>query len=118
MALSYAQARASAFTPESAVLVHGDAHNGNTFQSLAGTAKSLSSFKFIDPDGLIAEGAYDLGVLMREWIDELLADPVRRGRERCAYLSHLTSMEMQAIWQWGFIQSVSTGLFLLQTGME
>jgi streptomycin 6-kinase len=117
-ALSYAQARARAFTPENAVLVHGDAHNGNTLQSLSQTAKSPSSFKFIDPDGIIAEGAYDLGVLMREWMDELMADPVSRGRERCAYLSQLTGMEPQAIWQWGFIQSVSTGLFLLQMGME
>jgi streptomycin 6-kinase len=117
-ALSYAQARASAFNPANSVLVHGDAHNGNTLQNLSPTTQSPSSFKFIDPDGIIAEGAYDLGVLMREWLDELLPDPVNRGRERCAYLSQLTGMEMQAIWQWGFIQSVSTGLFLLQIGMK
>lgn len=115
---AYAQARARAFNPEVAVLVHGDAHNGNTLQNLSQNAQFPSLFKFIDPDGIIAEGAYDLGVLMREWIDELVADPVRLGCERCAYLSSLTGMETQAIWQWGFIQSLSTGLFLIQVGLE
>jgi streptomycin 6-kinase len=114
-ALSFAQARARAFDPELAVLVHGDAHNGNTLQDLSQTPPS---FKLIDPDGLVAEPAYDLGVLMREWIDELVADPVRRGRERCAYLSHLTGTDTQAIWEWGFMQCMSTGLFLIQVGQE
>jgi streptomycin 6-kinase len=114
-ALSFAQARAKAFDPESSVLVHGDAHNGNTLQNLSQTQ---SSFKLIDPDGLVAEAAYDLGVLMREWIVELMADPVRLGRERCAYLSHLTGADTQAIWQWGFIQCMSTGLLLMRVGQE
>ncbi len=117
-ALSFAQARARAFDPETAVLVHGDAHNGNTLQTLSQNSQTQSSFKLIDPDGLVAEAAYDLGILMREWIDELIADPVRLGRERCAYLSHLTGMDTQAIWQWGFIQCTSTGLLLMQVGQE
>ncbi len=115
MALSFTQARAKAFDPATAVLVHGDAHSGNTLQSLS---QAQPSFKLIDPDGIIAEPAYDLGVLMREWLDELIVDPVRRGRERCAYLSNLTSLDMQAIWQWGFIQCMSTGLLLIQVGQE
>ncbi len=115
MALSFAQVRARAFDPETAVLVHGDAHNGNTLQDLSQTP---SSFKLIDPDGLIAEPAYDLAIPMREWIDELIDDPVRLGRERCAYLSHLTGTDMQAIWEWGFIQCMSTGLLLIQVGQE
>jgi len=65
-ALSFAQARTSAFDPESAVLVHGDAHNGNTLQTFFQNSQTRSSFKLIDPDGIIAETAYDLGVLMRE----------------------------------------------------
>ena len=117
-ALSFAQARASAFRTETAVLVHGDAHNGNTLQTFSQGSQTAPSFKLIDPDGLVAEPAYDLGVLMREWIDELIVDPVRRGRERCAYLSHLTGANTQAIWQWGFIQCMSTGLLLLQVGQE
>ncbi|GLV55443.1 streptomycin 6-kinase [Dictyobacter sp. S3.2.2.5] len=118
LALSYAQSRASAFDPDTSVLVHGDAHNRNMLQNLSPTPQSPASFKFIDPDGLITEKAYDLGVLMREWTDELIPDPVRLGRERCAYLSQLTGVEAQAIWQWGFIQSMATGLFLTQVGQE
>ncbi|GCE08239.1 aminoglycoside phosphotransferase family protein [Dictyobacter aurantiacus] len=117
-ALAYAQSRASAFDPGTAVMVHGDAHNCNTLQTLTPSPQSPSAFKFIDPDGLITEKAYDLGVLMREWTDELIPDPVRLGRERCDYLSQLTGVEAQPIWQWGFIQSMSTGLFLTQVGQE
>jgi streptomycin 6-kinase len=117
-ALSFAQARARAFDPENAVLIHGDAHNGNTLQTLSQDSQTPSSFKLIDPDGLVAEPAYDVGVLMREWMNELLVDPVRLGRERCAYLSHLTGADTQAIWQWGVIQCMSTGLLLMQVGQE
>lgn len=118
MALFFAQARAKAFDPAIAVLVHGDAHNGNTLQNLTQNSRTPSSFKLIDPDGIVAEAAYDLGILMREWTDELIADPVRLGRERCAYLSHLTGTDIHAIWQWGFIQCMSTGLLLLRAGQE
>jgi streptomycin 6-kinase len=118
MALSFAQARAVAFDPETAVLVHGDAHSGNMLQNLSQGSQTQPSFKLIDPDGIVAETAYDLGVLMRDWIDELVGDPVRLGRERCAYLSHLTGADTQAIWQWGFIQCTSTGLFLMQMGQK
>lgn len=114
-AMSFTKERAAVFNCKTAVLVHGDAHNGNTLQDLA--AKQLS-FKFIDPDGIIAEPAYDLGVLMREWVEELGADPVRLGNERCKYLSHLTGVDTDTIWRWGFIQSMSTGLFLMKVGQE
>jgi streptomycin 6-kinase len=117
-ALSFAQARATAFDNDRAVLVHGDAHNGNTLQTLSQNSQAQSSFKLIDPDGLVAEPAYDLGVLMREWMHELEVNPVRQGQERCAYLSQLTGADTQAIWQWGVIQCLSTGLLLLRVGQE
>jgi streptomycin 6-kinase len=117
-ALAFVLARAKAFDKDRAVLVHGDAHNGNTLQTLSRDSQAQASFKLIDPDGLVAEATYDLGVLMREWIDELLADPVRLGRERCAYLSYLTGADTQAIWQWGVIQCWSTGLLLLRVGQK
>lgn len=118
LALSFAGARGRAFEPEKAVLVHGDAHSGNTLQSLTPTSNLPSSFKLIDPDGIVGEPAYDLGVLMREWLNELEPDPVRLGRERCGYLSQLTGADSQAIWQWGYIQSVATGLLVLKIGLE
>jgi hypothetical protein len=42
----------------------------------------------VDPDGLLAEPAYDLATPMREWNRELLdGDAARLGCERCAHLS-------------------------------
>lgn len=111
-ALAFTNERARAYDPATAVLVHGDAHPGNVLQTLDGTG-----FKLIDPDGLAMEPAYDLGVLMREWPEEMLPDPLKLGRERCDFLSRLTSVEPQAIWQWGFIQCMSTGLLFLNIGM-
>lgn len=112
-ALVYAREREEEFALSASVLVHGDAHNQNTLQVL-GTEPP--EFKLIDPDGIAAERAYDLGVLMREWIAELLADPLSSGKARCHYLAQLTGVDPGGIWQWGFIQSVSTGLFLLHLG--
>jgi streptomycin 6-kinase len=118
-ALGFAGARSAAFDVETAVLVHGDAHSGNTLQSLAERDPEGTSFKFVDPDGLLAEPACDLAVPMRDWSEALLTgDPVRMGRERCAYLSTLTGVDPLAIWQWGFMERVSTGLLLLQLGYE
>ncbi len=118
LALSFAQSRKAAFDPKTSVLVHGDAHSGNTLLDAYGKMDSLPQCKFIDPDGLIAEPAYDLGILMREWMEELTEDPVGKALERCAYLHFLTGVDRQAIWEWGFIQCMSTGLFLIRLGEE
>ena len=117
-ALAFAQSRKAAFNPNAAVLVHGDAHSGNLLLDVGLARGAPPAFRFIDPEGLAAEPACDLGVLMREWPEELTGDPLRRGRERCASLSRLTGVHPQAIWEWGFVQCVATGLFLVQLGEE
>jgi streptomycin 6-kinase len=111
-ALRYAELRRRAFDPASAVLSHGDAHPWNTLRG-EGTGR----WKFVDPDGLFVERAYDLGVLMREWTSELLlGDPLTRGLRRCRRLAELTGVEAESIWQWGFMEVTSTGLHCLQLG--
>jgi streptomycin 6-kinase len=118
-ALSLAEVRRSVFDPETAVLVHGDAHSGNTLQDLQHRSTAGARFKFIDPDGLFAERAYDLAIPMREWTSELLeGDPARLGRERSGLLGHLTGVDTHAIWEWGFVERVSTGLLAMQVGAE
>jgi len=118
-ALSFADIRCAAFNPETTVLVHGDAHSGNTLQDPMQRASANTHFKFIDPDGLLAERAYDLAIPMREWSSALLeGDATRLGRERCAYLGHLTGVNTRAIWEWGFIERVSTGLLAMRVGAE
>lgn len=115
-ALSFAETRGAAFDPEAAVLVHGDAHNANALQD---PGRAPTQFKLVDPDGLLAEPAYDLAIPMREWSGELLnGDAARRGHERCAHLSHLTGVDPRPIWEWGFVERVSTGLLATAVGAE
>jgi streptomycin 6-kinase len=64
-AVAYCDARAAAYDPEQAVLVHGDAHGWNTLA--AGDA-----FKLVDPEGLRSDRAHDLSVPMREYNEPLL----------------------------------------------
>ena len=114
VALSFAGARRRAFDPARAVLAHGDAHAWNT---LLVPGSDPPRFKLVDPDGLLIERAYDLGILMREWGAELLAgDPVLLGRRRCQRPAELTGVAPGPIWQWGLIERVSSGLLLLQLG--
>lgn len=111
-AREFAANRTAAAKTDHNVLVHGDAHPDNTLLD-----ERTGEFKFVDPDGLRADKAYDLAIPMRDWTAELLAgDPRNLGRERCAYLSELTGVDPESIWQWGFIERVSTGLLLLRIG--
>lgn len=114
-AYDFADLRRRAFDPATCVLAHGDAHAANTLAAPGDDAR----FKFIDPDGLFIERAYDLAIPMREWGEELLAgDPVPLGRHRCQQLARLTGVDPNPIWQWGLIERVSTGLLLHQLGQE
>ena len=104
-ALAYCDERAAAFDPAQAVLVHGDAHGWNTLEAGAGT------FKFVDPEGVRSEPAHDLGVPMREYNQELLAgDTARLVRARAERLASVCGVDPEPVWQWGFIERVSTGL--------
>jgi streptomycin 6-kinase len=80
LALSYAERRRLAFDPAQSVLVHGDAHQWNLLR----VPGSAGGFKFIYPDGLFAERAFDLAIPMREWGSVLPdGDLLRLGRHRC-----------------------------------
>ncbi len=108
-AVAAARSRAAAHDDERAVLVHGDVHEWNALATLDG-----SGFKLVDPDGLRAEPEYDLGILMREDPEELAAesDPRRRSR----LLAHRSGLDEAAIWEWGVVERVSTGL--VATGID
>ncbi len=100
-ALTCAERRRVAHDDERAVLVHGDVHQWNALQADHG-------FKLVDPDGLLAEAEYDLGIVMREDPVELLeGDP----RERARWLAARTGLDATAIWEWGVVERVSTGLY-------
>jgi streptomycin 6-kinase len=112
-ALHYAKTRRDAFDAAQAVLVHGDAHPANVLEAL----DAPGEFRLIDPDGMVSEPAHDAGLPLRDWSAELLAgDPVARGRAWCARMSERAGVDPQAMWEWAFLERVSSGLFLLQLG--
>jgi streptomycin 6-kinase len=113
LATRYARARRDAFDPRAAVLIHGDAHPANVLED----PNRSGAFKLIDPDGMRSEPAHDLAIPLRDWTDELLAgDAVALGRAWCARLGFRAGVDPAAIWEWAFVERVSTGLFLLRLG--
>ncbi|HEX6418048.1 MAG TPA: hypothetical protein VFZ77_06115, partial [Acidimicrobiales bacterium] len=77
--------------------------------------RSDRGFRLVDPDGLLAEPACDLGVLMREDPLELLeGDPWWRAR----WLAARTGLDATAIWEWGVVERVATGLVATRIGLQ
>lgn len=122
LALQYAQRRRAAADLDRAVVVHGDPHPGNALQVLTPRPGAEAGFVLVDPDGLLADPAYDLGVVLRGWCDELLAtDPATAyalARRYCRLLAVRSGVAETAIWEWGFLERVSSGLYLLQLGAD
>jgi len=115
-AVSYAAERDAAFDPGRTVLIHGDAHARNLLLK-PDPAGGSTSFRLIDPEGLLSEPAHDLGVALRDRNEELLAgDSATTAIQRCQQAALLTGVNGEAIWQWAFIERVSTGLFLFRLG--
>jgi streptomycin 6-kinase len=108
-ALTCAARRVAAHDDARAVLVHGDVHQWNVLEARDG------GYKLIDPDGLLAEPEYDLGIIMREDPAELLTgDP----RDRAHWLAERCGLDATAIWEWGIVERVSTGLLLTKVGLQ
>jgi streptomycin 6-kinase len=107
-ALQCAARRISAHDDERAVLVHGDVHQWNVLQSADG-------YRLVDPDGLLAEAEYDLGIVMREDPEEMLdGDEDVRAR----WLATRTGLDADAIVEWGAVERVSTGLLGTRDGLQ
>jgi len=117
-ALLFARRRAAAFDPDRCVVVHGDAASANALSVLSPRAGAETGFVFVDPDGFLGDPTYDLGVALRDWSGELLAsdDPRALARHYCHLLATHSGMDEQAIWEWGFLERVSTGLYSLAMG--
>lgn len=102
------RAAGSAHRDERALLVHGDIHQWNALEAAEG-------FKLVDPDGLLAEPEYDLGIIMREDpLDLVEGDPPDRAR----WLAARTNLDATAIWEWGVVERVSTGLLGTRVGLQ
>ena len=106
-ALDCAESRRRAHRDADAVLVHGDVHDLNALQASDG------GFKLIDPVGLRAERACDLGTIIRcnpDAGDDLHA--------RANRLAARTGVDAVAIWEWGTIHRVVAGLYSRKIGLQ
>lgn len=108
-AVACAHRREAAHDDERAMLVHGDVHQWNVLHD------ADDRYKLIDPDGLLAEPEYDLGIIMREDPLELMTgDPDERAR----WLATLTGCDVTAIREWGIVERVSTALLCVELDMQ
>lgn len=106
-ALECMERRRRAHDDRHAVLVHGDVHDLNVLQATDGT------FKLIDPVGLRAERACDLGTIIRcnpDAGDDLHA--------RAKRLAGRTGVDAAAIWEWGTIHRIIGGLYSRKIGLQ
>jgi streptomycin 6-kinase len=116
-ALRCAERRCAARSPDRCVVVHGDPHPGNALRVPGPRPGAEAGYVLVDPSSFLAEPAYDLGVVLRDWCPQLLAgDAVALARGYCRRLAARTGVDEAAIWDWGFLERVSTGLFVLGLG--
>lgn len=119
-ALRYAARRAAAFDLDCCVVVHGDPHPGNALRVRSPRPGAEAGFVFVDPDGFLADPAYDLGVVLRDWSSQLLAtaEPGALARRYCLLLADRTGIDARAVWEWGYLERVSSGLFAMSFGAD
>jgi len=113
-AMDWLDDREANLNPSEWALVHGDAHNNNTLQCI----DNPNEFRLIDPDGIFYEREYDLGVLMREWPGEYASDPVGAAIARAEMMCRLTGADARGTLAWGYLQTVSTSLVLIEIGQR
>lgn len=102
------QQRLAAPHAERPLLLHGDVHQWNALEAGDG-------FKLVDPDGLVGDAEYDLGVILREDPDEpLAADPMATAR----WMADRYDLDATAIWGWAVIERVSTGLVATEIDLQ
>lgn len=119
-ALACARRRSDAFDPGTCVVVHGDAAAPNAARVQAPREGTEDGFVLLDPDGFVGDPAYDLGVALRDWCPDLLASttPADLLADHCHVLAHEADADAAAVWEWGYLERVSTGLHVLALGAD
>lgn len=95
----YAELLATSAPP---ILLHGDLHHGNIL------AAARAPWLAIDPQGVVAEPAYEVGALLRNPFPQLLhwPDRVRVSESRIAQLSDELGYERARVRGWGLAQAM------------
>ena len=117
-ALACAERRAAAHDAGATVVVHGDAHPGNLLRRReVADPEDTRAWAFVDADGFRADPAYDVGVGLRDWSSKLQGTGARARLEGwCAHAAVRTGTDEQAVWDWAYLERVSTGLFVTSFG--
>ena len=91
-------------------LLHGDLHHGNIL------AAERASWLAIDPQGVVAEPAYEVGALLRNPLPQLLrtSNPVRVTERRIAQLSDELGYERARVRGWGLAQAVLSAWWTIE----
>lgn len=120
VALTAARRRAAAFDPDRCVVVHGDSAAGNLLRAIHPRPGAEHGWVFVDPEGSLADPAYDHGVACRDWCDEIVAsaDPVGELDSYCRLLSATSGIAVEEIVDFATIERVSTGLYVGDLGAE
>jgi streptomycin 6-kinase len=109
-ATGYARELAASEHPE--VVCHGDPHASNVLRRGA-------AWVLIDPDGFVGERSYDVGVVLRNGCREIAAaesSVTGSGadllRQECERLAEIAAVDAERVWNWAFVERVTTGLYL------
>lgn len=113
-----AERRADADDDTTSITCHGDPHPGNILAVRAPRPGAESGYVLVDPDGILCDPAYDLGVAMSGWQELILRaeNPTALVRGWSARLAAATGLDDQAIWEWAFVERVTSGLYLMHHG--
>lgn len=97
---------------ESVTLLHGDLHHWNILN--AGEA----GWRAIDPKGIIAEPAYEVGTWLRNPYPNILKHPrpQRLIARRIDQLSEALGVARQRLWDWGLAQAVLSAWWSFEDG--
>lgn len=92
------------------ILLHGDLHHGNIL------AATREPWLAIDPQGVVAEPAYEVGALLRNPLPQLLRrpDPVRVTERRIAQLSEELGYERARVRGWALAQAVLSAWWTIE----
>lgn len=102
-ATACAERRGAAHDDARAVLCHGDIHEWNTLEAPDG------GYKLIDPDGLLAEPEYDIGVILRQPGYEFTD---------AQWAAKRLDLDATAIWEWATVERLSSALTIRQLDLE
>jgi streptomycin 6-kinase len=105
--------------PATTVVLHGDAHPGNTLPVLSPRAGAPAGHVLVDPDGFAGDPAYDAGVVLRDFCAHLTGPDARLRLEGwCDLVAGRTGTDPSRVWAWAFLERVSTGLYVTSFGAE